>query len=577
MQNVLGLILFFFHLMVAHAQIENQEYKIKAKVFDKNTNEVLPYANVFNQQQLFGTATNLEGYFELPNNHIGDTVVISYLGYKEEKIVIGYEAIMDIKLVPNTSTLSNVVVTANSDYLYDLIAKVRNSRRSRIRTAKTYFYLETFLNNEQAEVIESYYNGSYSNYCIDELQYKKGRIGVKTIKNRHFKSTESSRLFSIHDFFAKSDFFPNNPLNFSKKMLLKSYSLKLEYTYKDRGAKIHVISFEPKKRETDFFSGTIWVDSDQKQLIKINLKIRNATLHPFAIIGKNNIEQVDIAITKYYQSIQGKQYVDKIHFNYGLTYLDRSKNKISVNTKAFIKAYDYQAQFTLPYFKFTRHYHEDYRNLTASSYDSVFWNKNTEFRFYDRKEQIERFVKDNFFDNKQVFPQAAITAHQFQLQFPYIQWSKERIKMGQASKERIAYAMQYNFEVDRFNFNTKLYFDINKVQDSLIFQLVSIFDPLKSFYYFEIKKEDHAFINMYFDLLEIQRRELEVDLLKLTKPTIEKMTTLYQEHLEKYVDVCKLFVEETNRGYNIEKMKKWNNYIFDILEVDNFEFFKATK
>ncbi|WP_264791304.1 carboxypeptidase-like regulatory domain-containing protein [Aureispira anguillae] len=572
MKTVLVLILALFHLTTVGAQIE-----IKATIFDKNTNETLPYANVFNQQQLFGTATNLEGYFELPNNQIGDTIVISYLGYKEEKIVVGSTTIKTIRLSPSSSRLKDVVVRANSDYLYDLVSKIRNHRRTKIKKAKTYFYLETYLNKDKAEVIEAYYNGNYSNYSIDELDYKKGRIGVKTIRNRHFTSTESSRLFSIHNLFSKSNFFPSNPLSINKKMLLKNYSLKLNYAYQEKEAQIYVISFDPKDNRSDFFSGTIWVDVDKNQLLKINLKVRNASLHPFSIIGRNDIEQVDMAITKYYQSIEGKQYMDKIHFNYGLTYSDRSENKISVNSKAFIKAYDYNNQFVLPYFKFTKHYHEDYRNLTASSYDSVFWSKNTEFRFYDRMKMIETFIKENLFKNKRVFPQNASSSYQPHLQFPYLQWSKERVKMGQASKRRINYSKENNFEVDRYNFNTKLYFDINSIQDSLIFQLVAILDPLQSFYYFQMEKEDHAFVNMYFDLLEIQKRKLEMELLQLTNPTINLMTELYEKHLGLYAETCKLFVAETDRGYNAEKMKKWNDYIFKSLNVNNYAFFKLKK
>lgn len=575
MKPLLLFLLISLYTIPSYTQNQPQQYTIRATVMAEQTNEVLAYANVYNQQQAIGTATNLEGYFELPNNHLGDTIVVSYLGYQEVVFVVGSTPVKIIKLSPNSNSLSEVIVASSSDYLYDMLAKVKRNRKSKTQTAKTYFYLETFLNQEQAEVIEAYYNGTYSNYCIDKLAYKKGRIGLKAINNRYFSSTESSKLFSLHDIFTKSDFFPDNPLCLLKQASKKHYDLHLNYTYEQHGSTIYVIGFSPKTKSKQLFSGTVWVSANNHQLIKINLKINHASIHPFLLIGHNNFKQVDLAITKSYTTVQGQLYVDKIHFNYGLSYTDKSNKSSKIQTKAFLKAYDYKHEFILPFFSFTKHFHEDYRNFTASPYDSIFWNNSTEFRFFDRIKTVETFIADNLVDHAKFYPQHSQKL--YQLEFTYIQWSKNRVKMGQVSPETIERAMQTYFETDRFHFNTKLYLDINIIQDSLTYQLATILDPIKTYYLFKLEKEDHAFINMYFDLLEIQKRKLETELSQIPKLTLNTITDLYQKHWQAYEETQKLFVHETNRGYNSKKMNQWNDYISKHLDINNKVFFSLTK
>ena len=124
-----------------------------------------------------------------------------------------------ISLSPLSTLLDEVVVIADSDYLYDIVTKLRKNKRTKRKTSKTYFFLETLLYDERIEIIESYYNGEYSNLGIDELNIKKGRIGLKPVKDRYFRSTESSKLFSMHDLFTKSKLFPDNPLSIKKKDL----------------------------------------------------------------------------------------------------------------------------------------------------------------------------------------------------------------------------------------------------------------------------------------------------------------------------------------------------------------------
>ncbi|MCR4439965.1 MAG: carboxypeptidase-like regulatory domain-containing protein [bacterium] len=74
------LILLMPHLLMAAAVI-------KGRVFDKDTKEALPSANVFIKGTTMGAASDLEGYYTIYNVPLGKhTLVVSYIGYSTVNI-----------------------------------------------------------------------------------------------------------------------------------------------------------------------------------------------------------------------------------------------------------------------------------------------------------------------------------------------------------------------------------------------------------------------------------------------------------------------------------------------------------
>ncbi len=577
-----------FQVSISLAQTSKQLYDIKSTVVDETTNEPLPYANVFNKQLAIGTATNIDGYFELPNNRVGDTIVISYLGFVQKVFIVQITHPKVLKLKPNSALLGEVVVTANDDYLYALVSKVKKNKKTKSRVSKTYFYLETKLFGEPVEIIESYYNGKYSNFGADELKIKKGRIGLKPSFGRYFSSTESSRLFSMQNVFLRSDLFPDNPLLFNRKRLKKKYKLKLNHTYVDKQSKVYVIDFNPREGGDDLFKGTVWIDQNKNRIIKITLNIQKSAKHPFLPIGFKSIGAVDMEITKSYKEIGGQLFIDNIDFNYDVVYTDRNGERIEANTTSFSKAYDYNEKFDLPLFEFSKGLHEDYRNITISDYDAFFWEGTKEFRFYDRLQKVGDFIKENHIEGNILYPKRKSSLQR--LESPYVLWNKHRIKISQVPTSKLQEAAQTfstqdlmtrggvpgSFSGDRYHLDIKLYLDVNVIQDSLTFQLETVLDPIGTYYLFEISNTDLAFINMYFDLMEIQKRKLKkelVNLLKLSNPDIALITSLYLKHLDEFQKTSEEFVSEVNRGKNRKRMKEWSHDIYKILNVDNAKMF----
>lgn len=557
-------------------QSKPPDYTLSASIVDSTSQEALPFATVYNLTQRIGTATNDAGSFDLPQCSLGDTVIVSYIGYNDRYIVISDDLTSTIYLSPAPRSLGEVVITAKSDYLVQMVANLRKRKRTAAKTAKTYFFLETEIEHQSVEIIEAHYNGKYADLGVENLDLKKGRIGLKPFVDRYYLSTESARLFCMHQLFDRSQLFPHNPLSVKPRKLKDTYNFTLNSTYKDSQSTIYVIDFTPIRDQDRLFSGRLWIDRSANRLIKVNLRIQDASKHPFIAIGHNTIEAVSMEITKSFGTSNDKQYISDIDFNYDVTYADVYGRTVEAKTTAFTKAYNYGQRFTLPRFEYTRHLHEDYRNITATPYDSTYWRTCTEFRFYDRLDEIEDFILRNKIDNNFINPTQGDEEEVQQLQFAYIGWKPERCTMSQPTPKSIKRANATSvFESDRFNFNVKLYLDTNEASDSTTYQAFAILDPIGSYYYFPISHHDLAFMNMHLDLMEIQCRLMTAELSMYHNPSEELIDEIYNKYVESYTDSSLRFVHESNRGRNRRRMKHWNRHIREALGVDNLALYPS--
>ena len=80
-------------------------------------------------------------------------------------------------------------------------------------------------------------------------------------------------------------------------------------------------------------------------------------------------------------------------------------------------------------------------------------------------------------------------------------------------------------------------------------------------------------MNMCFDLMEIQKRKFESELAKLENLDKSLLIRMYQKHVKEFEENKKLLISETDRGANLDKMEKWNTYIYKFLGVDNLKYF----
>ena len=100
----------FLRLRSIHRTLEAAHVKtITGKVTDEN-NEALPGVNVLVKNTTVGTVTDVDGNYRLNVSDEADTLMFTSVGYAMEEVIIGNQTVINISLLPDIKSLSEVVV-----------------------------------------------------------------------------------------------------------------------------------------------------------------------------------------------------------------------------------------------------------------------------------------------------------------------------------------------------------------------------------------------------------------------------------------------------------------------------------
>ncbi len=93
----------------AFTAIQAQQKKISGTVTDANDGMGIPGVSVVVKGTTNGVSTDIDGKFTL-NVEVGNIVVFSFIGYKEQEVLIADQSVVDIKLAPASEKIDEVVV-----------------------------------------------------------------------------------------------------------------------------------------------------------------------------------------------------------------------------------------------------------------------------------------------------------------------------------------------------------------------------------------------------------------------------------------------------------------------------------
>ncbi len=97
---------------VSTAQENGEKIRIYGKVYDATTNESLPYASIRIRRTTNGCSSDNNGNFSFYADALRDTLIISSIGYEDERIPLSYRTSMPIRasLKPTDYNLDEVIV-----------------------------------------------------------------------------------------------------------------------------------------------------------------------------------------------------------------------------------------------------------------------------------------------------------------------------------------------------------------------------------------------------------------------------------------------------------------------------------
>ncbi len=552
---------------------------IEGKVIDYRSKEALPFAHIYNPVTQKGTISNGSGYYKLTQGSFSDSIIVSYIGYKKQKIKFeNGRTFYPVFLEPSTNELEEVVVMAkDNSYLFEMIAKAKKNVSIGTKTGKAYFDLKSYYDNRQVEQVEAFYNAEVNSYDPVNLSIKIGRIALREYNDKLFTSLETSRVFTMQQLFKESDFFPISPLELNEKKGKKYFSAALLQKYADDDKdSVFVIKFFPKKDSSDKFITTVWIKPYANLIVKVKYEIINATKHPFFPLFKSDsIKSMDMEITKTFTTIDKQPIINHIDFIYSVDYKSRDKNIYNVTTKALLHIFDYGSKFDLPLFDFSDNNISDYRKINAIPHNDYFWNNYEGFKMSDQYgENNEFFNHPLSVTNKKIF--SANKYGPFGLmEHPYVQWTGKRILFKEKDTvqfEDASSTQKPGFKALYYDLSVKVFLDINYVGDSLQIVSKTIFDPFESYFQLEMNRSVQCFINIYFDLVEIER----VKLMKSITGSDMKLETIKELHRKSKQSIFYLkekYFRETERGTKFDKLEKWNKIVKKELGIDNVALF----
>jgi hypothetical protein len=437
--------------------------------------------------------------------------------------------------------------------------------------------LKTYVENEQVELVEGYYNILINNYQPKELNIKAGRVALRPYRNRFFTSMDGSFALLKLDLFEDKGFFPENPLNFSRQTLKKLYFLELSKKFVDKSNdSIYVIDFAPKKNNANYFGGKIWLNKTKKNILKISMTCENARKFPFLpLFSIDSIANVDFNISITYSQTGNEPLFNHMDFEYKINYMSRKGKKeaynYTVKTKTVLYVYDFHNTFLQPLFNFGNSNIGDYKNINAMPYNEFFWKYNDEYRLNDSLNTNELFFEDSLsLTNKRLFKSNSYFEKGI-FEHPFVSWSKNGIKF----KEVLDTLQKPEDQVlisEKYNLSVKIFVDINTYSDSTNIITSTIFDPFESYYRLPINNQSLCFINMYFDLCEIQRKKL-VESLNKEKKIEENIKLIYSDFLNIFEYEKQTFLKKVKRGTDEDEMKNYNAFIIENLGIDNLKIF----
>ena len=555
--------------------------EIEGRVLDASTREPVAYANVYNKDLQKGTITNPDGYFRLSIREVSDSVAVIFLGYTTQYIPLSLgKQVYTIYLEESQQLLREIVVRPGDDsYLYKLVSHCRDNPGSRGQS-KAYYALKTLAGNKQVELVEGYYNAYISGYELTALTLKAGRLAMQPFEDRLFASFESSRAITMMKWTQSSSLFPASPLDLSRQELKKHYVLELEKKYLDEQKdSIYVIGFAPKDTSGLYFNGSIWINISRDHVIKIVLTSGHCARHPFkAIFPTDTISNVSFRITKTFKEQDGKIMFNHIDFNYGIDYQSRRPEEharsYSIQTQAVLYAYDFKQRFDIPEYVKGLSAYNDYRQINAMPYNSFFWNYHDEYGLSDDRRANDAFFSDPASVTNQTLFSYTRYFKKGMFEHPFIRWSEDRIIFKPMTPDSTSGQTAIApISPDSFHIEVKLLADINAYRDSTDILTAAILDPYKSYDYKEIDAKTQCFINIYFDLCEIERRQLDVELKSIGEDHTAS-DDVYAASQTRLAKLSAQFFKETDRGLQQINMIKWNTYVFERLGIDNIAIFK---
>ena len=580
-KNITLIVLLCFTVYSLQSQV-----RISGLIIDQATKESLIYATISFPERNIGTISDAEGKFSI---YIADTtdcksLVFSCVGYQRQTIPVA--RLLKEKTVmmkPVVSNLSGVEVKAMSyRALLELTDKVFQKARLKTKPipCKVFYSLESDKSGEPLELVEAFYSGTQSmRYGVEEMNLKNGRIGLNLTTDDKIMNISSTNLiinFLPYNIPANSFGLPFVPSNYKLNEMAEIFSFYEDGVLQEDTELLKKISFYAKDNKK--IEGFILFYSNSLQMKQYDIRIHNTKNVLFPAIKGDKLDSVNIHLTYTYKKDEKNKdnmLLERINMDYSLNYYSAIADvHFHINTASFLLFYDYENPFNPPFFKDVK-LPSDYVKIWEFPYMDVFWQHNYFLPEDQKKEdRLLFFEKNGIVKNREDSPFKPDVAG---LQSPLQAWSKERVDIERTTINSMFSEIATTDAIDMkklkltdalYNVDAQIYMDYMCVDDSLHFTTKTFINLETSYFLPTPSAYAAAYVNMYFDLYEMSRRNLEKRLKELAVCSTKEVEKIYSEEMKLLNNNIRKFKNETKGATDVWTLINWWNIINDSLHID---------
>lgn len=255
---------------------------IRGYVRDADTGEVLPVAHIRVAGTLSGTISNEKGEYILELEELPADIIISYIGYKSEKLTITGNSPdeQNVSLSPSPIILKTVVVSGEDKAVRIMREVIRRKQewRKTLETFKADAYTRVVLENDKTIVI---INESISDIFWDIKQGTREVIKSKRqTKNIKVKHNFASARITPNLYDDDINIFGFDVIGPTHPDALKHYNFKIVERQMLDDKTVYVISINPKSKLQPALVGTISILDEEFAMIDLDLKPSRAIMFP---------------------------------------------------------------------------------------------------------------------------------------------------------------------------------------------------------------------------------------------------------------------------------------------------------
>jgi len=257
---------------------------IEGIVKDAETGQGLPIANIQIEKTYRGTITNEDGRFTLGIKTFPVTIIVSYIGYSSERVILNENPKDDLVvfLVPSPIRMPEIVIDGE-DPAVAIMKKVIAQKQiwwNKLKTYKAEAYCRTTFYNDSGIFLIS--------ETLSEAYWDKDK-GPRDIVKSKRQTAETMDIFlgTVSHF---PNFYHDNVMFKQFKMInvihpdaIKYYYFRLEKQRMLDDKNMFIISVKPKTKLQPVFEGRISVLDEDFTLLSVELKPANHVVLPVPI------------------------------------------------------------------------------------------------------------------------------------------------------------------------------------------------------------------------------------------------------------------------------------------------------